>query len=90
MKNTITAISNLLTDNRQPTTDNYLLFWCLGIVNSQTHTHIARWAETGGSGTTPTIRLLRPLAILPDSPKKTEQNHDAAQKYQANQLRFMI
>ena len=32
---------------------------------------IASWAETGGSGTTPAIRLLRPFVTLLDFPEKS-------------------
>ena len=39
---------------------------------SDAYTHIARWAETGGRGTTPAFRLQRPFAILHDLPKKTK------------------
>ena len=59
-------------------------------MKSQTHTHIARWAETAGSRTTGATRLLRPFAIIPDSPKETEQNHDACLKYRTYQSRYVI
>ncbi|MDE0088817.1 MAG: hypothetical protein OXU23_24065 [Candidatus Poribacteria bacterium] len=38
---------------------------------SDAYNPIASWAETGGSGTTPAIRLLRPLVTLLDFPEKS-------------------
>lgn len=63
--------------------------WNVDVVFSDV-SPIASRVETGGSGTTPVIRPQRLFVILPDFPRKTEQNYNACLKYQTHQGRYMI